>query len=314
MSSVCNQGKALEPFRVHILGCGSALPTLRHYASSQVVELREKVLMLDCAEGTQMQLRRCRVRFTKLSHVFITHLHGDHCFGLIGMISTFGLLGRTATLHVHAPKELGPELERQIGFFTHDLGFGVEFHPVDTTQKAVVYEDRSIAVESIPLQHRMPCCGYLIREKGLLPYIRREMLDFYQIPVSQVNNIKNGADWTTADGELVPNERLVKPADAPRSYAYCSDTRYIPTLHEQLRGVSTLYHESTYGDDMLPNAEKYCHSTARQAAMVARDAGVGKLLLGHYSSRYEDENVLLRQAREIFANSYLTTEMDVIDV
>ncbi len=304
----------MEPFRVHILGCGSALPTLRHYASSQVVELRDRVFMLDCAEGTQMQLRRCRVRFTKLSHVFITHLHGDHCFGLIGMISTFGLLGRTATLHVHAPKELGHELERQIAFFTHDLGFAVEFHPVDTTSKAVIYEDRSVAVETIPLQHRMPCCGYLIREKSLLPHIRREMLDFYHIPVSQVNNIKNGADWTTPEGEFVANSRLVKPADQPRSYAYCSDTRYIPTLHEQLQGVNTLYHESTYGDDMLPNAEKYCHSTARQAAMVARDAGVGKLLLGHYSSRYEDESVLLQQAKEIFENTYLTNEMDVIDV
>ena len=304
----------MEPFRVHILGCGSALPTLRHYASSQVVEVREKVFMLDCAEGTQMQLRRCRVRFTKLSHVFITHLHGDHCFGLIGMISTFGLLGRTATLHVHAPEALGPVLQGQIDFFTHDLGFTVEFHPVDTLQHSVVYEDRSVVVETIPLQHRMPCCGYLIREKGQLPHIRRDMLDFYQIPVSQVNNIKNGADWTTPDGEVIPNARLVRPADAPRSYAYCSDTRYIPTLHELLRGVSTLYHESTYGDDMLQNAEKYCHSTARQAAMVARDAGVGKLLLGHYSSRYEDENVLLTQAREIFENTRLTNEMDVIDV
>lgn len=287
---------------------------MRHYASSQVVELREKVLMLDCAEGTQLQLRRCRVRFTKLSHVFITHLHGDHCFGLIGMISTFGLLGRTATLHIHAPEALGPELQRQMSFFTRDLDFGVEFHPVDTIRRAVAYEDRSITVETIPLEHRMPCCGYLIREKALLPHIRREMMDFYQIPLSQVNNIKNGADWTTPEGEVIANARLVRQADAPRSYAYCSDTRYMPTLHEQLRGVNTLYHESTYGDDMLANAEKYCHSTARQAAMVARDAGVGKLLLGHYSSRYEDESVLLRQAREIFENSYLTNEMDVIDV
>ena len=304
----------MEPFRVHILGCGSALPTLRHYASSQIVEVREKVFMIDCAEGTQMQLRRSRVRFNKLSHVFISHLHGDHCFGLIGMISTFGLLGRTATLHVHAPQALGPILQGQIDFFTHDLDFEVAFHPVDTTQQSVIYEDRSVVVETIPLPHRMPTCGFLIREKGLLPHIRREMIDFYQIPVSQINNIKNGADWTTAEGEVIPNSRLVKPADSARSYAYCSDTRYIPTLHEQLKGVNTLYHESTYGEDMLQNAEKYCHSTARQAAMVARDAGVGKLLLGHYSSRYEDEGVLLHEAQEVFKNTILTNEMDVIDV
>jgi ribonuclease Z len=299
---------------VHILGCGSALPTLRHNASSQVVEVRDKVLMLDCAEGTQMQLRRCRVRFTKLSHVFITHLHGDHCFGLIGMISTFGLLGRTATLHIHAPKELGPILESQISFFTHDLGFQVEFHPVDTKLQAVVYEDRSLTVETIPLQHRMPTCGYLIREKQGLPHIRREMIDFYGIPTSQINNIKDGADWMTPEGKLVPNARLVKPADPPRSYAYCSDTRYIPSLHELLKGVSTLYHESTYGEDRIQSAEKYCHSTAHQAALVARDAGVGKLLLGHYSSRYEDENVLLEEAKKVFENTFLTNEMAVFDV
>ena len=304
----------MEPFKVHILGCGSSLPTLRHYASSQVVEVRDKVLMLDCAEGTQMQLRRCHVRFTKLSHVFITHLHGDHCFGLIGMISTFGLLGRTATLHIHAPKELEQMLQSQIDFFTHDLEYDIEFHPVDTTQKAVVYEDRSITVESIPLQHRMPTCGYLIREKQGLPHIRREMIDFYKIPTSQINNIKNGADWTTDDGEIIPNSRLVKSADTARSYAYCSDTKYIPTLHEMIKGVSTLYHESTYGEDHILQAEKYNHSTARQAAMVARDARVGKLLLGHYSSRYEDENVLLNEAKEVFENTFLTSEMAVFDV
>lgn len=304
----------MEPFKVHILGCGSALPTLRHHASSQVVELRDKVLMLDCAEGTQMQLRRSRVRFTKLSHIFITHLHGDHCFGLIGMISTFGLLGRTATLHIHAPQELGPMLQNQIVFFTHDLGFEVVFHPVDTTKTVVVYEDRSLTVETIPLVHRMPTCGYLIREKQGLPHVRREMIDFYQIPTSQINNIKNGADWMTADGEVIPNARLVRPADPPRSYAYCTDTRYLPTLHELLKGVSTLYHESTYGEDRLQQAEKYNHSTARQAAMVARDAGVGKLLLGHYSSRYEDENILLEEAKKVFENTFLTNEMAVFDV
>ena len=276
--------------------------------------MRDKVLMLDCAEGTQMQLRRCRVRFTKLSHVFITHLHGDHCFGLLGMISTFGLLGRTARLHVHAPQALGPELERQIQFFTHDLDFEVVFHPVDTTVRQVVYDDRSIQVESIPLEHRVPCCGYLIQEKPTLPHIRRDVIDAYGVPLSQVGNIKNGADFVMPDGEVIPNSRLVVPADAPRSYAYISDTRYMPGLASQLKGVNVLYHESTYGDDHLPQSEKYFHSTARQAATVARDAGVGRLLLGHYSSRYEDERVLLNEAQEVFSNVSLTNEMDVFEL
>ena len=304
----------MEPFRVHILGWGSALPTLRHYASSQLVEIRGKLMMIDCGEGTQMQLRRCHACFTKLSHVFISHLHGDHCFGLIGMISTFGLLGRTATLHVHGPAALGDMLHRQIQFFCRDLGYEVVFHEVDTTRHQVIYEDRSLTVESIPLCHRLPTCGFLFREKPLLPHIRREMIDFYNVPKSQIQNIKKGADWVTPEGETVPNARLVTPADAPRSYAYCSDTRYQPELHHLLEGVSTLYHESTYGDDNLPLAEKYNHSTASEAARVARDAHVGQLLLGHYSSRYEDEEILLREARSVFPNSLLSQEMMVVNV
>lgn len=304
----------MEPFKIHILGCGSALPTLHHYASAQVVEMRGKQFMIDCGEGTQMQLRRSRIRFTKLSAVFITHLHGDHCFGLIGMISTFGLLGRTAKLDVYAPKELEHMLQEQMRMFCHNFDYEVAFHAVDTRKQQVVYEDRSLTVESIPLEHRMPCCGYLFKEKATLPHIKREMIDFYQIPVSQINNIKAGSDWITAEGETVPNSKLVEAADQPRSYAYCSDTRYIPTLHERIRGVTALYHESTYGEDNLLMAEKYYHSTARQAALVARDAGAGKLLLGHYSSRYEDENVLLNEAKQVFENSFLCDEQMVFEL
>jgi ribonuclease Z len=270
--------------------------------------------MVDCGEGTQLQLRRCRVRFTKIGHVFVSHLHGDHCFGLIGMISTFGLLGRTACLHIHADQRLEEILKMQMDAFCRDLGYEVEFHPMDATRQAIVYEDRSLTVETIPLCHRLPTCGCLFREKPSLPHIRRDMIDFYQIPVSQIQNIKNGADWTTPDGMTVANERLVTPSEPPRSYAYCSDTRYMPQLCSQIQGVSTLYHESTYGEDNRLLAEKYNHSTAREAALTARDAHAGKLLLGHYSSRYEDEDVLLSEARDIFPNSFLTNELDVFDV
>ena len=304
----------MEPFRVHILGCGSALPTLRHFPTSQVVEVRGKLFLVDCGEGTQIQLRRSRLRFTKIGAVFLSHLHGDHCFGLIGLISSFGLLGRTAKLAIYAPGELAGILRQQIDQFCQGLDYEVEFRPVDTTRQQVVYEDRSLTVETIPLSHRVKCCGYLFREKPTLPHIRRDMLDFYGVPVSQYGNIKAGADWVTPEGEVVPNSRLTKPADAPRAYAFCSDTRYIPTLHERLRGVTTLYHESTYGDDSQLMAVKYYHSTAREAAQVARDAGVRQLLLGHYSSRYEDESVLLEEAKKVFENSVLSTEMAVFDV
>lgn len=304
----------MEPFRVHILGCGSALPTPRHHASAQVVEVRGKLFLVDCGEGTQIQLRRSHIRFTKISAVFISHLHGDHCFGLIGMLSTFGLLGRTARLAIYAPQALEEVLRLQMKLFCHDFDYEVDFHAVDTARQQVVYDDRSLTVETLPLEHRMPCCGYLFREKPLQPHIRRDMIDFYHIPLSQIGNIKAGADWTTPDGDNVPNSQLVTPAQQPRSYAYCSDTRYIPTLHKRIMGVSTLYHESTYGEDNLTLAQKYCHSTARQAAQVALDAHAGKLLLGHYSQRYDDEQVLLREAQEVFPQSFLTDEQAFFDV
>lgn len=280
----------------------------------QVVECRGKLFLVDCGEGAQLQMRRSGLSFNKMGHVFISHIHGDHCFGLIGMISTFGLLGRTACLHVYGPVELELMLQEQMKLFCRDLSFEVEFHAVDTYSHQVIFEDRSLKVESIPLNHRIPTCGYLFREKPSLPHIRRDMIDFYEIPISQINNIKAGADYVLADGTVIPNERLVTPNDPPRAYAYCSDTAYIPTLHQYLQGVDTLYHESTYADDNQLMAEKYHHSTARQAAMVACQAGVGQLLLGHFSSRYNNEQILLNEACEVFPNTHLTCEMDIIDV
>ncbi|MDO4160574.1 MAG: ribonuclease Z [Prevotellaceae bacterium] len=304
----------MQPFRVHILGCGSALPTLRHYASSQVIEIREKMFLMDCGEGTQIQLRRSRIHFSKISAVFISHLHGDHCFGLVGLISTFGMLGRTAPLHIYATAELEPILNMQMNEFCNGLDYEVVFHAVDTTKSETVYEDKSVTVTSIPLEHRIACCGFLFREKPTLPHIRRDMIDFYNIPQSQRNNIKNGADWITPDGDVVPNSRLTMPSEKPRSYAYCSDTKYIPTLHELVKDVDVLYHETTYCSEDEKRAKLYYHSTAQQAATVAFKANVGKLLLGHYSARYENENLLLEEAQKVFKNSCLTNEMDVFDI
>ena len=304
----------MEPFKVHILGCGSALPTLHHMASSQVVELRDKQFMVDCGEGTQVQIRRSRINFNKIQAVFISHIHGDHCFGLIGMISTFGLQGRKSPLQVYAPAALGPMLQSQIELFCQHLSFEVVFHAIDTEKTDVIYEDRSLTVSTIPLQHRLPTCGFLFREKPTLPHIRGDMIDYLEIPVSQINNIKNGAGWTTPEGRTYSHEELTTPAEPTRAYAYCSDTRYVPTLHELIAGVDLLYHESTYCRDSQHRAEAYWHSTAADAATVAREAGVKKLLLGHYSSRYPDENAFLNEAREIFPESYLTNENDIFYV
>ena len=304
----------MEPFKIHILGCGSALPTLKHNASSQLIEMRGKCFMVDCGEGAQMQFRRSHIHFSKLNAIFISHMHGDHCFGLMGLLSTLGMLGRTSKLRIYAPKEYATLFRQQVEFFMQTMEYEMEMIPVDTEKQQIIYEDHSLTVETVPLQHRVPCCGFIFREKPTLPHIRRDMIDYYGIPVSQINNIKNGADWTNEDGDMIPNTRLVQPADSPRSYAYCSDTRFVPGLKEKVKGVTVLYHESTYTSDQEDRAKIYYHSTARQAATIAAGAGVGTLLLGHYSARYNDEQVLLQEAKAVFENSILTQEGMVFNV
>ena len=304
----------MEPFKIHILGCGSALPTLKHNASSQLIEMRGKCFMVDCGEGAQMQFRRSHIHFSKLNAIFISHMHGDHCFGLMGLLSTLGMLGRTSKLRIYAPKDYEPLFRQQVEFFMQTMEYEMEMIPVDTEKQQVIYEDHSLTVETVPLQHRVPCCGFIFREKPTLPHIRRDMIDYYGIPVSQINNIKNGADWTNEDGDMIPNARLVQPADPPRSYAYCSDTRFVPGLKEKVKGVTVLYHESTYTAEQEDRAKIYYHSTARQAATIAAGAGVGTLLLGHYSARYNDEQVLLEEAKAVFSNSVLSQEGMVFDV
>lgn len=298
----------MEKFEVTILGCGSALPTTRHFASAQVVNLREKLFMIDCGEGAQMQLRRSRLKFSRLNHIFISHLHGDHCFGLMGLISTFGLLGRTAKLHIYAPAPLDQLLQPQLDYYCAGMDYQVEVHTIDTTRFAPVYEDRSVTVYTLPLRHRIACCGFLFREKPTLPHIIREKIDFYQVPEYAINQIKNGADWTTPDGEVIPNRYFTRPSEPARSYAYCSDTCYLPELQEHLKNVDLLFHEATFGKDLEKRAQETFHTTAEQAATLARDSQAGHLCIGHFSARYEDETPLLHEAQEIFPNTILARE------
>ena len=298
----------MEKFELHILGCGSALPTTRHFATSQVVNLRDKLFMIDCGEGAQMQLRKSRLKFSRLNHIFISHLHGDHCFGLMGLISTFGLLGRTAELHIHSPKGLEELLTPMLNFFCHTLAYKVIFHEFDTRQTSVVYEDRSMTVTTIPLQHRIPCCGFLFAEKARPNHIIRDMVDFYKVPVYELNRIKNGSDYVTPEGEVIANTRLTRPSDPPRKYAYCSDTIFRPEIVKQLSGVDLLFHEATFAESELARSKETYHTTAAQAARIALEAGVRQLVIGHFSARYEDESILLKEASAVFPNTILAKE------
>lgn len=304
----------MAEFNINILGCGSALPTTRHLATSQVVDLRDKLYMIDCGEGTQVQMRKMRVRFGRLAHIFISHLHGDHCFGLPGLVSTLGMLGRTGELVVHGPKEVETYLRPVMDLFCRGMEFEVRFNPVDTRSHSLVMEDRSLSVYSIPLKHRIPTCGYLFAEKPKEAHIIREMTDFYQVPVRCMKDIKQGRDYVTPDGEVVPNSRLTRPAAPPKRYAFCSDTAYHRSIIPIIEGVDLLYHEATFAECDLARAKETFHSTARQAAEIARDAHVKRLVIGHYSARYEDLSELHREAEAVFPGTILGNEGMVVRV
>ncbi|WP_455673954.1 ribonuclease Z [Phocaeicola sp.] len=298
----------MEKFEVHILGCGSALPTTRHFATSQVVNIREKLFMIDCGEGAQLQLRRSKLKFTRLNHIFISHLHGDHCFGLMGLISTFSLLGRTATLHIHCHADLERIMTPQLDYFCKGMSYKIEFHSINPGKKEIVYEDRSVTVSTIPLRHRIPTCGFLFAEKQTPNHIIRDMIDFYKIPVFELNRIKNGEDYVLPDGTVIPNNRLTTPSAPPRRYAYCSDTICHRPIIEQIKGTDLLFHETTFAQCDMQRAKETFHTTAAQAAEIARDAEVKQLLIGHFSARYEDENILLQEAGAVFPNTLLAKE------
>ena len=304
----------MEQFEIHILGCGSALPTTRHNASSQIVKIGNKQFMIDCGEGTQLQLRRRHIHFSFINHIFISHLHGDHCFGLIGLISTFGLLGRTAPLHIYADAMLEKVMKPQLDFYCKDIKYPLFFHSIDASKHSVIFEDNTITVETLPLNHRMPCCGFLFKEKPKRRHLMGDVANFYNIPIYQRQSIKDGADYITPEGVVIPNARLTKDADPSRSYAYCSDTRPCPNICEYLKDVDLLYHEATFAESEKERARITHHSTAKEAAEIAQKAGVKKLLMGHFSSRYESEEQLHNEAREIFPNCTCANEGMIFNI
>lgn len=270
--------------------------------------------MIDCGEGTQLQMRHMRIRFSRLNHIFITHLHGDHCLGLPGLISTLGMLGRRGDLMIHGPQEVESYLSFILDSFCKDLPYKVRFNTVDPFAYSLVMEDRSVQVYSLPLKHRIPCCGYLFVEKAKEAHIIREMIDFYQVPVRSIKEIKEGADFITPEGVVVPNARLTRPAAPIRRYAYCSDTAYNPAIVPYIKEVDLLYHEATFGEKEKARAKETFHSTARQAAQIATQAEVKRFVIGHYSARYDDLSPLLQEAQEVYKDTLLGNEGMVISL
>ena len=299
---------------VTILGCGSALPTRINYPSSQLLELRDKQFLIDCGEGCQIRMRQYAVKTNRLNHIFISHLHGDHCFGLIGLLSSFGMLDRTADMHIHAHPDLEKILRAQLDYFCEGMPYKVFFDPINPSRHELVYEDRSVEVYSIPLKHRVPCCGYLFAEKERERHIIREMIDAYQVPVREIARIKQGADFVTEDGRVISNERLTTPASPAIRYAYCSDTAYSEKIIPWIEGVDCLYHEATFDSSLLPRAKETMHSTALQAAEIARMARVRQLIIGHFSARYTNQQLLLDEARSVFEATTLAKDGGVYKI
>lgn len=297
-----------------ILGCGSALPTRKNFPTAQILEIRDKQFLIDCGEGTQIRMRQMSVKTNRLGHIFISHLHGDHCFGLIGLISSFGMLNRTAELHIHAQVDLEKILTPLLQYFCKELPFNVIFHTINPRKHELIYEDRSLQVFSIPLKHRVPCCGFLFEEKPRERHILREMIDFYHIPTWRIPKIKQGEDFTTEEGEIIPNLQLTTASDLPKRFAYCSDTAYSPKIIPIIKEVDCLYHESTFMDGEMIRSNQTEHSTARQAAEIAKKANVKKLIIGHYSARYNNQNELLNEAKEVFENTVLGEDMTVYEI
>lgn len=298
----------MDKFEINILGCGSATPTLQHLPSCQVINIREKLFMIDCGEGAQLQLRKQRLRFGRLSHIFISHLHGDHCFGLIGLISTLALLGRTGDLVIYSPPGLEEILGPQLVFFCRENPFEVVFKTFDPLKHELIYEDKSVTVHTIPLEHRIPCAGFLFREQPKGANIIPEKIKFYNISIKDIQKIKQGEDFTTDKGKIIPNSQLTIPPRAPKSYAYCSDTAFNKEIIPIIKGVDLLYHEATFANDLTARAKETAHSTSEQAATIAKQAEVKQLMIGHYSSRYSDYKILHQEALAVFPNTILANE------
>ena len=291
-----------------ILGCYAATPRTFTNPTAQVLEIRNRIFLIDCAEGTQVQLRKNNIKFSKINHIFISHLHGDHFFGLVGLVSTFMLLNRTTDLHIYGPKGIKEILFLQFKYASSYPNFGLFFHELISTETQVIYEDNKVLVQTIPLKHRVYTNGFLFTEKIGDRKLNPEAVSEHKIDTCYFQNIKNGKDITLDDGTIIANQKLSFDPIAPKSYAFCSDTAYNEDIIPLIKNADVLYHEATFLESEEDKSKKTMHSTAKQAATIAKKANVKQLILGHFSTRYDSISHFRTEAKTIFENVELADD------
>ena len=297
-------------FEVGILGSSSATPIYQRHPTAQVINFHERFFLIDCGEGTLIQMNRYKIKFHRINHIFISHLHGDHYLGLLGLISTMHLQGRVSTLHIHGPQDLKEIIDIQLIYSETTLRYPVEFHSIDPNNPSVLYDDEDVTISSIILSHRIPCTGFLFTEKPRQRKLKKDKLAQFNIPVTFYNELKAGKDYIDEEGKTVPNSALTIDPRKPRSYAFCSDTIFDERLISIVKGVDLLYHEATFLSDKADRAKETFHSTAAQAATIAKEAGVRRLIIGHFSARYKNLYPLLEEAKSVFPETTLAIEGD----
>ncbi|MBY5950391.1 ribonuclease Z [Algoriphagus marincola] len=295
-------------FEVTILGNTSSIPVHGRNHTSQLVKLGSELMLIDCGEGTQMQLRRFRLKYSKINYIFISHLHGDHYFGLIGLLSSFHLARRSNPLTIFGPKGLDEIISTHLRWSNTQLTYSIDFHITTDDGLNLLVNTPQLMVYSFPLRHRLPTTGFLIKEKAGLRNLIKSKLEAEKLSVEAIQSLRKGMDYIGVDGSFYPVREYCYPQEATRTYAYCSDTIYWPELKEYIAGVDLLYHESTFLDAEKERAELTMHSTAGQAASIAAASSVKKMILGHFSSRYKDLNPMLEEAKPIFENVELSVE------
>ena len=304
-------------FTLNVLGTASALPTTERYPSAQVLDVRGRLFMIDCGEGAQIQMRKAGISFLKIEHICLSHIHGDHIFGIFGLLSTMAMLGRTSPLSIYAPGSFRPVLNFLLGNFGEGFLYDVNFVELTMKEPKLIYENRRTELLAFPLNHRVDTYGFIIREKMPQHNVHKEAIAKYGLSIAEIGALKRGEDVVRTEGAeplVIPNSEAAYIPYTPRSYAYCSDTAPFPELAQWLKGVTVLYHEATFPAEMTEMAQKTYHSTTLQAAQTALEAGVGRLLVGHYSSRFPSVDFFLDEMRDIFPDTYLAHDMDVVEI